>query len=286
MSRNPMNDSLDSELDSDTPGPGFELDLDFKLSIDSLTEEVRKHNYREQSRFARIPKQIPYAYSVPINANGIGLVDIGGPQPGREWIIRLLTTVPGGYAGVQNTGSTSTGAAGASVTTSLTGPSLITGFDVEIQPSTAAGLAIITLSGVPGGPYTYYLEESTTVPVSLARTLNLGTNATATLTVSAVASGGIVTASLYGTTGLSPAEVTFYRGQNIGQIQSGLSLLPPGMVIERIVPIPNELHYTSDVHRIVQNQRLLVGVINGNPSGTVQGVAVINDQPSSNLMPR
>jgi hypothetical protein len=280
MSRNPMNDSLDSELDSD-PESGFQLGLDFKLSIDSLTDEMRTHNRREQSKLARLAKQVPYAYSVPLNSSGVGLIQIGGPQPGREWIIRLLTAVPGGYAGVQNTGSTSTGAAGAGVTTSLTGPSAITGFDVEIQPSALAGIATITLAGVPGGPYTYYLEESTTSAVSLSKTLNLGTNATATLTVSAVGSGGIVTANLYGTTGVSPAEVTFYRGQNIGLAQAGLTLLPAGMVLERIVPIPNELHYTSDVHRIVQNQQLLVGVINGNPNGSVQGVAVINDQPAN-----
>lgn len=285
MGNNPINDSLDSELDTD-PEPGFQLGLDFKLSIDSLTEEVRKHNSREQRRFAHIPKQIPYAYNVALNNTGVGISDIGGPQPGREWIVRLLTAVQASYAGIQNTGSTATGAAGASVSTSLTGPVTVTGFDVSIQPSALAGVATVTLSGVPGGPYTYYLEESTTSAVFLSKSLVLGTNATATLTVSAVASGGIATANLYGTTGQSPAEVTFYRGQNIGLAQSGLNLLPPGMVIERITPIPNELHYTSDVHRIVQNQRLLVSVINGNPNGAVQGVAVINDQPASNLMPR
>jgi hypothetical protein len=270
----------------DPPTPTFELDASFKLSIDSLTDEVRKHNSREQQRLMHIPKQVPYGYSVPLNGSGVGLVDIGGPQPGREWIIRLLTSVPSGYVGTQNTGSTATGAAGAPVTTTLSGPVDITGFDVQIGPSTLAGEAVITLSGVPGGPYTYYLEESTTNTVSFSKTLNLGTNSTATLSVSAVGSGGVVTANLYGTTGPSPAEVTFYRGQNIGLNQSGLQLLPPSMVLKRMITIPQEQYYTSDVHRIVQNQRLLVGVVNGNPNASVLGVAVINDQPATNLLVR
>jgi hypothetical protein len=280
MSHNPMNDSLGSELDSD-PTPGFQLGLDFKLSIDTLTEEVRKNNRLEQLKLARIPKQVPYAYSVALNGAGVGIQDIGGPQPGREWIVRLLTAVPAAYAGTQYTGSTDTGAAGAAVSTTLSGPVFITGFDVQIGPSALAGEATITLSGVPGGPYTYYLEESTTNTVSLSKTLNLGTNATVTLTVSAVASGGVATVNLYGTTGVSPAEVTFYRGQNVGLVQSGLSLLPPGMVLKRMVTIPLEEKYTSDVHRINQNQRLLVSVVNGNPNGSVLGVAVINDQPAN-----
>jgi hypothetical protein len=279
-------DFVDADGMSDPPSPGFELDASFKLAIDSLTDEVRKHNTREQHRLMRIPKQVPYGYSIPLNGAGVGLTDIGGPQPGREWIVRLLTAVPVNYSGVQNTGSTATGAAGAAVSTSLAGPVDVTGFDVQIGPSTAAGEAVITLSGVPGGPYTYYLEESITSTVSLSKTLNLGTNSTATLSVSAVASGGVVTANLYGTTGVSPAEVTFYRGQNIGLTQSSLTVLPPSMVLKRMITIPQEQYYTSDVHRINQNQRLLVSAMNGNPNAYILGVAVINDQPATNLLPR
>ena len=272
-----MSDDFDSELDDNSSG--FEVYADLKLSLDSNTTELRKQNDREQSRITRQSRPHPLSFSIQLDSSGRGMTTINpGPQHGREWLVRYLQAVHSTYQGELSTGASAQGAAGALTTVTLPGPALITGFDVSIGPATAAGVATVTLSNVPGGPYIYYIDELTGNNEFLSKSLNLVTSGNATLTVSAVASGGTVSANIYGTVDVNPADVMFYRGQNVN---AGVNTpLPQNMVFHRFHTLPNEEKYTADTHRIVQNQNIIVGCMNGTPNGIILGTVVVLDQPA------
>jgi hypothetical protein len=269
---------FDNELDSDQ-GSGFEVDV--MLALNTMNDVAKKHYNAYLRKLASKARPMPKGYTIQLDSNGNGLGVIGAPQNGREWLIRLLYATHSLYVGQQNTGSSAVGAAGAAVSTSLgtaNNPANITGISVTIGESALAGQATVTLSGVLGGPYTWYLEESTTESAYLNLGLNLDTVGTATLSVGAVASGGPVSTNLFGTTDISPADVTFYRGNVISN--AGNAPLPPTTVVWRFASTPAIEDFTSDVHRLLPNQPLVVGVQGGVPNGIVTGVAVILDQPA------
>jgi hypothetical protein len=278
MMTNPLM-SNDSDTDSDDSA-GLEIFADLKVALNSNTAELRKRNSHEQHRLEALSRPHPLAFSIQLDGNGRGYYTIQpGPRPGREWLVRYLQAVHSTYQGELPTGASAQGAAGAAASVTLNGPVLITGFDVTIGPGSVAGLATVTLSGVPGGPYTYYIEESTTASEVLTKSLNLPATGNVTLSVNAVATGGVVSLNLYGTQDISPADVTFYRGQNVNVGNANLPL-PQNMVFHRFHCLPGEEKYTADTHRIVQNQMIIVGCMNGIPNGIVLGTVVILDQPA------
>lgn len=79
----------ETELDN----PGFHLFGTLRVSLESVASELKRANDREQQRLSRIPINVPFSrLSNPAGATDI--IDFQGPQPGREWHIRMLT----GYA--------------------------------------------------------------------------------------------------------------------------------------------------------------------------------------------
>jgi len=89
-----MNLNVDADVggDAEADGNGAFLNLFGKLtaSIDSLAATIDKQMKREQWLLSHVPVSIPVTGST-LNGDVTRIVDFGGPQPGREWVIRLLT---------------------------------------------------------------------------------------------------------------------------------------------------------------------------------------------------
>lgn len=162
-------------------------------------------------------------------ASGQTTVDFGMPAKGRVWMVRELIVFEQGHeaTSIGTSQATSTGAAGAATSATLPFFSpFMTGFDVEIQPATTAGVATITVTGSGVPTLTYYLEESTTNTVSKnIRYPGSGLANYTQVSVSAVASGGIVTVNVYGLLAGSPAGVVWYNGSP--DTSTGLSTQRP-----------------------------------------------------------
>jgi hypothetical protein len=275
------NDEMEGTVlpaDSDEQGGLLDIFANLHLTLSSLNTEMQAQRSREQRRLMDLPRSFMLPFTMPINAGGQGMVSIGGPQPGREWIVREITAVDSGYTGQQNGGISAVGAAGAATAVTLPGQSLITGFDVSFGPATATGTATITLSNVDGGPYTYYVDELVAGSEFLSKSLNLTSQSNATVSVSAVVNGGTVAINLYGVVGISGADLTWYIGQNINQGSN--APLPQTMAFARMHGIPDEIKYTSDVVRVLQNQQLIVGAASATVNSTINGIAKILDQPA------
>jgi hypothetical protein len=276
MKTMPSND-IECEEETDSPNL-FDIFAKFNLTLSSIDSEIKARRQREQMQLKNLPRSFMLPFTMPIDNNGRGMLDIGGPTPGREWIVREITAVDSNYLGEQDTGASNTGAAGAATSVTLNGQALITGFSVSTGVATAAGQVTITLTGVNGGPYTWYLEESTASAVFMNESLNLISQNSATLSVSALVNGGTVAVNLFGTTGVSGADLTWYIGQNINQ---GINTpLPQSMAFARMHGIPNEITYTSDVVRIIQNQRIILGAMAATTNSTINGMVKILDQPA------
>lgn len=180
-------------------------------------QETKKHltrisnNTEPRGIFKAIPKALNN-----IAAAGNATVDFGAPSKGRMWMVRQLIAFEANqeFNAPAASQATATGAAGASVTATLGffSPTL-TGFDVSIQPSTAAGLATVTVTGSGKPTLTYYIEESTSNTETLSiRYGGLGLVGYTSVTVSAVVSGGIATVNVFGVQTGSPANVGWYVG--------------------------------------------------------------------------
>lgn len=79
---------LEQEVAEDNPG--FHLFAKFGLAIESLADGIQKINEREQRRLAGLPINYPFQrLSAPAIATDFQ--DFGGPQPGRVWVVRLLS---------------------------------------------------------------------------------------------------------------------------------------------------------------------------------------------------
>ena len=182
-----------------------------------FSNSAKKHlshianNTEARGIFKAFPKAL---LSIP--AAGNATVDFGSPAKGRMWMVRQLIAFEANQEFNAPTSSqvSSTGAAGASVTATLGffTPTL-TGFDVSIQPATAAGVATVTVTGAGKTTLTYYIEESTSNTETLSiRYPGLGLVGYSAVTVSAVASGGIATVNVFGVSTGSPAQIGWYVG--------------------------------------------------------------------------
>lgn len=82
-------------VNEDGPDGKAWLDLFGKLSIgiNNVATELATVRNKEQARLRHVPVNIPlFQKSVP-GAAVTDIKDFGGPQPGREWIVRLLIAV-------------------------------------------------------------------------------------------------------------------------------------------------------------------------------------------------
>ncbi len=106
----------------------------FNLAINDLTEQMRKVVVTEQRRLSALPNHYTFGRMSSPGAAVTDAQDFQGPQPGRQWIVRLLGAIA------------SPPAANASVVTWYVG---------QIMPGPAAGFLPVTMArwqfaSVPG----------------------------------------------------------------------------------------------------------------------------------------
>ena len=63
------------------------------LSIDTLSKKVQRQIDDEQKRLAGLPNYIALGRMSTPGAAVTDIQDFGGPQPGRQWVVRLLVAV-------------------------------------------------------------------------------------------------------------------------------------------------------------------------------------------------
>lgn len=268
--------SNDDDIQPTDNEQGLQIFADLRFSIESLTEEMRQKRKDQQHRLATLPRNLHKGYGLQLDASGQGLLSLGGPQPGREWIIRELTAVDTNYTLLSPSGASSVGAAAAANSVQLNA-GVITGFDVSIGPATTTGVATVTLSNVVGGPYTYTIDELTTNSEFLSKALNLGASGgIPTLSINAVTGGGTTALNLFGTIGQQATDITWYIGQLPNRSQT--TPLPHNLVIARMHGIPAEITKTADVWKVLPNQQLIVGGMGGPANELVIGKFVFVDQ--------
>jgi hypothetical protein len=85
-----FNAGADAEASSDSGL--INLFAKFTASVDSLATQVAKANRIEQAKLAHVPNTIPFS-RVSQPSGTFDIQDFGGPQPGREWVVRLLVAV-------------------------------------------------------------------------------------------------------------------------------------------------------------------------------------------------
>jgi hypothetical protein len=78
---------------TDEAPPGFDLFANFHLAITDLTKEIRKANRSEQRRLASLPNYVALSKMSSPGAATTDFQDLGSPQPGRCWIVRLLVAI-------------------------------------------------------------------------------------------------------------------------------------------------------------------------------------------------
>jgi hypothetical protein len=63
------------------------------VSLGTLGQEIRRSNLMEQQRLANLPVNMPFSRMSSPGAATTDIQDFGGPQPGRQWVVRLLAAV-------------------------------------------------------------------------------------------------------------------------------------------------------------------------------------------------
>lgn len=259
--------------------PGFDFDIFAKLGIDinSLTDEIKSDRKSRQMQLGKQPVYRALSQTIPVTT-GFGNVSFGGPTDGREWVVKLLVAVNGTYRFATSSGASGSGSGAAGVT--VTGPAsmtAVTGFDVTAGIPTAAGTVLVTLSGVAGGPYTYELVETLAGGGQLQRTLNLPVTGVPTLTVAADATGGAVSANLFGTLNGDASQITWYVGPKI-PVDANSNL--PNDMIRWLMPTPPFIEdFSADVLKVKAKEQLIAAVSNNTVSIFTDVIAVVLDQP-------
>lgn len=112
--------------EAETPDEGNILNLfaKFNLAINDLTVEMRKAYKQEQNRLNQLPNHYTFSRASIPGAAVTDVIDFNGPQPGRVWIVRLLTAVANPLAA---------------------NASLVTWYVGQIMPGPAAGMLPSTM---------------------------------------------------------------------------------------------------------------------------------------------
>lgn len=91
-----INASVGADADADTgPDSHAWLDMFGKLSVslDGVSAQLKEQSRREQEALKHVPVTIDMdRMSIP-GAAVFDLQDFGGPQPGREWKVRILSAI-------------------------------------------------------------------------------------------------------------------------------------------------------------------------------------------------
>lgn len=85
----------DADVETAGPEPGAWLDLfgKLKVSLDGVASQLAQANRREQEALRHVPVTIDLDRQSNPGAAVTDLQDFGGPQPGREWKVRVLSAV-------------------------------------------------------------------------------------------------------------------------------------------------------------------------------------------------
>jgi hypothetical protein len=256
---------------------GFDVFAKFGLTIDSLASEIQQDRRSRQQSLARQPiyRVVP---GQAVTAGGIGKANLGSPTDGREWIVKLLGAVNFTYKFSTQSGASAQGTGAAGVTVIAPASMFtITGFSVSAGAATAAGTVTVTLTNVLGGPYVYYMAESVAGGGSLSQSLSLPASGTPTLTVSGDATGGPVSANLYGTENDDPSVMTWYIGTDIPLDANGNQ---PNTEARWFMPqLPHFEKFSTDVLRVKHNENLIAVVQNNFVAPYTDIIAVVLDQP-------
>lgn len=81
----------DIEQDVADDAPGLHLFARLGLAIETLNQNMAKQMDQEQRRLAALPVNIPFQRLSNPGAGTTDIQDLQGPQPGRVWIVRLLS---------------------------------------------------------------------------------------------------------------------------------------------------------------------------------------------------
>lgn len=88
--------SVGADADADT-GPDshawFDLFGKLSVSLDSVTSQLKEQFRREQEALRHVPVTIDLDRMSQPGAAVTDLQDFGGPQPGREWKVRVLSAI-------------------------------------------------------------------------------------------------------------------------------------------------------------------------------------------------
>lgn len=103
-----MTDVLPEGADS---GPFFDLWAKIGLRLESIDRQLAKAAQVEQQRLDDYPRNVPLVGTGTVPASGNVPVDMGSPQPGRRWDVKLLVSpdAPTGtiqwYVGTMSSGT-------------------------------------------------------------------------------------------------------------------------------------------------------------------------------------
>lgn len=84
---------IGADANADTQQGFLSLFGKLNASIDNLAAQVARNNQLEQNKLAHVPNSITLADIIQPGAATTFIKDFGGPQPGREWVVRGLAAI-------------------------------------------------------------------------------------------------------------------------------------------------------------------------------------------------
>jgi hypothetical protein len=85
-----MKMTTDDDVTADEQSHWFDVFAKFSLSVDRLAEQIERQSSLEQKRLSVLPRNLPMLRRSQPGAATTDIQSFGGPQPGREWVVRLL----------------------------------------------------------------------------------------------------------------------------------------------------------------------------------------------------
>jgi hypothetical protein len=82
--------SLDADANAGRDNALLDILGKIHIGVNNLTAELQQSFLKEQARLSTQPRAISLERSSQPSGT-FDLIDFGGPQPGREWVLRLLT---------------------------------------------------------------------------------------------------------------------------------------------------------------------------------------------------